>query len=172
MPCKPYPKQHRIKRALCYVCSTESLRWQRALWRHKAKIDDCSRQNPAYSPGCLTFLVRKVSKRTFDTRLHLYVKSSVRCPSGIPFDRHKSKRSNSVIISYILEKSKQKNFRYETASLCKIKRKMPEWIPFDRYKSKQSNSAISINPKWRKVSLHGEGRRVSARSGGMPLEFV
>ena len=58
-PCKPYPKQHRQVRALCYVCSTESQRWQRALWQHKAKIDDCSRQNPAYSPDPLLSLSLK-----------------------------------------------------------------------------------------------------------------
>jgi len=48
VPCKPYPKQHLAGEHLAMLARQKSPWWQRALQQCKDKIDDRTRQNPAY----------------------------------------------------------------------------------------------------------------------------
>ena len=50
---------------------------QRALWQHKVKIDDCSRQNPAYSPG-RTFSLSKEKNVIYMNTFSKTISSSLR----------------------------------------------------------------------------------------------
>ena len=118
-PVNPIRSNTDMQRALCYVCSTESARWQRALWQHKAKIDDCSRQNPAYSPG-RTFSLSKEKvrkkKRIRDYIMGWYYTSDARVQYRLvginPTDQTQNKENKP---SFYRKVTKASSFGYFSA---------------------------------------------------------
>jgi len=67
------------------------------------------------------------------------------CPKGVSFDRHKSKRSNSVVHSEffllqekVIKKKRTRDYMFGLVSDAW----RPKGVSFDRHKSKRSNSVV------------------------------